>query len=702
MMRIWSCRLIMRVGTQIIIMAASATLAALSAAIAQESPEKPVVLPSVEIKAPYISAVPDRATTATKTDTPLKDIPASIQVVPKEVLSVQGAYNLDGVLKNVSGATQASGTNYGFFNSYLLRGLEQKFLRDGIPDGPSVNGYTRSLVNVERIEVLKGPSSALYGSSQPGGVVNVISKQPLTEPLYSLYQSVGSFKTFQSSVDFGGPIGTQKVLYRFNGSFYTSDGFRDLRNRSTEIFPAFAWRPNDRHSLTLNLDYRKLKVVPDNNGIPFRGTSILDVPLREKYYSPFSDTDQEVLRGAIHYDLKLTDGLVVRNNFAVLHRDLFLGRNESGTVAAGSSTMTGRRFREEKTLATDIVYQLEPVWKVRTGSIKHTLLGGFEYQLNRLGAKRRRASLPNIANVFAPVIPETSLATLAFTPLFDRDITNNQFGLYAQEQVEFSEQWKGSAGIRFDRFEAEQTEHLTPKQKSRSDNKVGTNVGVAYQPVKWTSLYAAFSRSHFASFSAEGGARSPERGTELEVGNKSTFLDGLINVNLALFHVTRENFIITIGGVENPIGEQRTQGFEFDLASEPRSGWKLNANYAFLDAKLTKLAPGDQNVGHRAPGVPRHSLGLWTTYELQTGPLRGFGFGGGVTYKGSNFATDRNTVRIPSFTVGDLAAFYRRGIFEARVNINNFTDEQYFRNALFGGATPGEPLTVLGTLRLSF
>jgi len=673
------------------------------AGTAEEKKEgKPIPLPPVTVTAPYAQpAVPERATTATKTDTPLIDIPASIQVVPKELLADQGAYSLDGVLKNVSGVTQAAGTNYGFFNSYQVRGLQQKFLRDGVPDGPSVNGYARTLTDVERVEVLKGPASALYGSAQPGGVVNIISKEPLETPQYYLYQSGGFFGTSQTTADFTGPISKNGLLYRFIGAYYTSDGFRDLRNRTFEILPTLTWSPNERHKLTLDFDFRRVKAVPDNAAIPFRGTSILDVPLKTKYYTPFSNSDQEIFRGAINDELRLTNDLVVRNNFAFLRRNLFLGRNEGGRVQPGSTVMDQRRFREQKDLATDIVYQFEPVWNVKTGTIKHTLLGGFEYQRQNLDARRQRANLPNIANVFRPVIPERSRTELSFTRQFDREVETNQYGLYAQDQIDFSEQWKARVGVRFEQFDAEDIERVNRTRRSRSDDRVSPNAGLVYQPTKWTSLYAAFGQSSLANLSSEGSARPPETATQYEIGNKSTFLDGRISVNLALFQATREDFLQTIAGDQVPIGKQRTRGVEIDLASEPIPGWKFYWNYAFLDADLLRLA--DRLAEDKRPtGVPRHSAAVWTTYEIQSGPLEGFGLGGGLTFKGRVFSDNRNTQPVPSFTVGDLVFFYRRGPYEARINIQNFTDTDYFSSPLFGSARPGDPLRVQGTLQLRF
>lgn len=648
-------------------------------------------------------AVPDKASTATKTDTPIKDIPASVFVIPKERLYDQGAYSISGILRNVPGVTQAGTSNYGFFNNFLSRGLETQFLRDGIPDGASVNGYARTLTDVERVEFLKGPATALYGRGEPGGSVNLISKPALARPLFFVYGRAGSFDTRSIAIDTGGPLGSETLRSRFNFSHYYSGGFRDLRNETTEVLPTLTWKPNDRHTVTLDFDYRKIKAVADNEGIPFLKGSILAVPLETKYYTPFGDTNQDVFRGAVHHQYQLTNDLVIQNNFVLLRRNLFLARNEGGTLNPTTFTISGRRFREQRIDETDIIYQLQPIWKVKTYGIGHTILGGFEYQHQTMDTFRQRASLPNIVNAFNPVIPETSRDALTFAPVFDRDAKINRFAVYGQDQVTFNEQWKARGGIRWERYDSFDIEQVKKTNQSRSDDRVSGNAGVVYEPIPWTSFYASFSRGHFVSFSSEGAARRPERSTQYEVGNKSTFLDGRISATLSLFDVARENFLISVAGDTIPIGEQRTRGVEFNLASEPIPGWLLSANYAFLDAELTKLAPGDPNVGNRPLGVPRHSAALWTTYELQDGPLAGLGFGGGPVFKGRNFADNGNTNPLPSFTILDLVLFYRRGSTDIQMNFNNVTNADYFSNPQgTRSAAPGQPFNVLATVSWAY
>lgn len=652
--------------------------------------------------------------TGSKTRTALEDIPETVHTVPRYVIEVQGASaDLDKAIDNVSGVTQSSSSNYGFFNNYLIRGLNMNFLRDGVPDGSSINGYARSLVDVEQVEVLKGPASALYGSGAPGGSVNLVSKQPQASAGYSLAQMIGAFDTYQTSGDATGPVfGNGRLLYRLNANFYTSHGFRDIKRETFDILPTVVWKP-DGHQITLDFDYRDIDLTADTYGIPFRGLSrtqdnpLLGVSRETKYYTPFATTEQQVRRYAVSDEWTINEGLSLRNNIVVLDRDLYLLRNAGGTVAANSSVMTGRNLREQTDDVTDYLYQFEPVMDFQTGTVTHTLLTGFEFQFHNVGAFRQTANLPNITNVFDPVIPETSKDVLTFTPNFHRDIDGRYLSLYGQDQLDVTEQLKVRVGGRYDQFDIRSQSHLNSVNQRRQDNVLSGQAGLVYKPVKMTSFYTGVATSKQANLSTESTAlNKPEGAVQYEVGNRTEFLDGRLGINAAWYHVTRKDFLVTIGTETLPVGEQKTIGVDLDVWGEPVKGWKVNANYGFQDAELVNVpqtAPNPSVDGKRPTGVPVHAAALWTTYEFQDGPMKGFGLGGGVTYKGSVFLNQNNTQRIPGSVVGDLVFFYHyRDWLEAQVNFTNIADATYYRNGVNSGALPGDPAAVSGTVRVRF
>ena len=676
---------------------------------AQEEADKVTVLKEVVVKATANGK--KMASTATKTNTPIRDIPATVVVVPQSVIQAQAASaSVDNSIRNVSGVTQSSSSNYGFFNNYLIRGLNMNFLRDGVPDGSTVNGYARSLADVERVEILKGPGSALYGSGSPGGSVNLVTKAPEDSPAYMFEQTFGSFDTYQTTLDATGPLGNSGHLYRFVGDYYTTDGFRGLDKEMSEVMPTLRFQ-FDNHTLTLDLDCRKIDLIADTNGIPFRGASLtadntlLNVSRENRYYTPFGGIDQEVFRYAVSDEAELNENLLLRNNFVVLDRDLDLLRNGGGTVAAGSSTMTGRSLRQQSDHVTDYVYQIEPVLDFETGSLAHKLLTGFEFQYHDLSAARGTATLPNITDVFNPVIPETSKSNLNFVPNFDRDMEAVYLALYAQDQIELTEQWKLRLGGRVDRFDTDVRSRLNSVEEDRQDNVFSGQAGLVYQPVHETSFYVGVSSSKQAILSTESTAplNQPEGALQYEAGNKTSLWDDKLNINVAWFDVTRTDFLVTIGTESIPIGEQKSQGVDLDINAEPVKGWNLYANYSYQDAKLVNVPGVTPAVNGNSPtGIPLHSAALWTTYELQEGPLKGFGLGGGLTYKGKVYINQNNTSQVPDYLIGDLVFFYHKDPWEAQINITNVGDATYFRNGVNSGALPGDPLAVQGTVRVRF
>ncbi len=670
--------------------------------------------------------------TGSKTDTLVRDIPASIQVVEQDTIKEQGGEaSVDKVIRNVSGVQQSSTSNYGFFNNYSIRGLQQTFLRDGVPDGLTVNGYARTLTDIERVEVLKGPGSALYGTLAPGGTVNLVRKRAQETPAGSVKQTFGSFGASRTAVDLTGPLtNDKKLLYRFNGAFQYSDGYRGLKNETLEILPSLTWKPNDFNTVNIDFDYRHIEVVADSFGIPFIGTQkyktgvsavgtqLIDVPRDTRYYSPFATNVQDVYRGAIKHEWQASDNFLLRNSLTVLHRDVDILRNTAGGVNASNGLPAIRGLRAQKDKATDLTWQTEGVLDVATGGIQHKILGGFEYQVHNIDTYRDSINFPALKDLYNPVL-ETSLdQKINQGRSFDVKYRGNYYALYLQDQIKFSEQFKARIGGRWDQFGLNRTGYVnalnsTNKVTDTFDGELSNNpstfsyqAGLVYQPIPALSVYGGVSKSHLAALSTEGvNIRSldpAENALQYEAGIKTQLFDGKLTANFAYFDVTRKDFIVTIGTDRLPVGAQKTKGYEIDLNAEPIKGWKLLANYANYDATLTNL-PNDRTLeGNRSTGVPKDSASLWTTYEIQSGALKGFGMGGGLTYRNSIYLDQQNTREIPGYTTLDLVAFYRRDNFEAQLNFNNVTDVAYFRNGSNTGALPGEPFNISASVGFKF
>jgi iron complex outermembrane receptor protein len=402
----------------------------------------------------------------------------------------QGAVNLDDVVQDVSGVTQSSMDNNGFNNNYVVRGLAVSYYRDGIPDGPTQNGFQRTLTDIQEVEVLKGPGSALFGSGAPGGTFNLISKQPLTVPEYRFTSTFGSFDTYREFLDVTGPL-TNQLDYRFIGNYETTSGFRGVGGEMEEVLPSIIWRPADNQVVTVHFDYRNMRVTPDDVGIPFVGPELLKVPETNTYYSPFAFGDTTIFQGVITHEWVLSDFLTLRQSFSVVHRELDFGR-DNGTSTLVGDLLEGRSFRVQDDRANDIDYDLDGVWRFDTGPFQHVLDSGFEYHRSLITTDRTQAALPAL-NAFDPDPGSISLGTLNFIPQFNRDIDASQVSAYFQDQIVITKQFQIRFGGRFDHFDiSDDGVHSAgagPVNDSQEDNRFSGQVGAVYSPFKELSFY---------------------------------------------------------------------------------------------------------------------------------------------------------------------------------------------------------------------
>jgi iron complex outermembrane receptor protein len=661
----------------------------------------------------------DAVITGSKTDTLLKDLPASVVVVPKELLRQQGVLDMNRALENASGVQPMLAGGYGFANNYSIRGLPMRFLRDGNPDGTSQNGYWRTMYDIERIEVLKGPGSALYGSGQPGGTVNVVSKPPRTGFGAEVGGLAGSFGTFGAYADVWGGLGTG-LSTRLIADWEKSDGYRGLKRDIKEVSPSFAWTIDEDKRLTVDYDHRDIKIKPDNYGILFDAQrQIANVPSETRYYSPMNTTEQKIDRVTVSHDWRITPDLNMRTVFVNDQRDLHLLRNGGGNGGNAAGVVTGRQIRDQVDDARFTMLQNEFVWKTRSGSIGHTVLAGLEYSNTDTSSVRVGYNLPNIANIQAPFVPETSLAGLAPVAAqgFNRKIKSNTWGAYVQDQIEIGEQFKVRAGLRSDRVRADDAGAqgtIVSRTISGRDTMNSGSLGAVWQPNRDLSFYAGMSSGRFVNLSTEAALINvqPETSKQAEIGVKATFLDGRADANVAVFDSRRENYYITLPGAIDPTpdGKDRTRGIEFDLGARPIPGLSLTASLIFQNSETlsntltTNPALGITRsiAGTRPTGVAKRSARVWGAYEFQNEALRGWGFGLGVTYKGESYADALNLYEVPGYTIYDAAIFYRTKRWDASLNLANLTDRTYYISPTFSGALPGESRSALLTVRYRF
>ena len=662
--------------------------------------------------------------TGSKIPVPLADLPASVTVVPQEVIREQGAKTLAQVLTNASGTQPVYAGGYGYADAFVIRGLRARFLRDGLPDGPPLLNYARSFADVESVEVLKGPGSALYGNGAPGGVINLNTKQPLRELQAQGSVSAGGLGLRQVTADVTGPLG-KAWAGRLIANDYHTDGFRGLSADVRELVGKLEYRPDGANRVALGLEHRENRNVVDNYGLLFNTAGqIVPAPRESRAYSPFNRVQQDIDRLSVVHEHQFSSSASLRTALVHDKREADVIRNAGGNPVNAAGAFTGRSGRTQTDSASFTNLSSELTWKP-AGPLRQTVLVGAEYERVRNDTVRFNYNLPGIPNAIAPVVPETSLAGLAQTRGFDKTIGSDTVSLYAQDQVELTRAWKARAGLRLDRahwFDEGIGNSLSAPTVANVSRKLDVRqtlpswqLGTVYQPTRNVSLFGGYTRGRFLAIQSESINldRAAEQSSQFELGAKTTWLDEKLNVNLTFFDTRRKNYLVTLtpGTDPLPVGQSRSRGVELDLIGNPLPGWNVIASATNVNARATgneratvagvTAGAGESVNGKFLAATPRNAFSLWTTYELQAGAAKGLGFGVGAVHKGATFVDAIEKLRVPGSTVYNAAVFYRMRKTELALNIKNLTNRNYYAVPTFAGALPGEPRQAVLTLRVS-
>jgi iron complex outermembrane receptor protein len=653
------------------------------------------------------------ASVGTRTDTPLRDIPQSIQVIPQQVLRDQNVANPGEALRNVPGVGFLLPSRSHRQSSVFLRGFlsSTNFLWNGLreTEGTGVVGYDPA--GIERIEVLRGPASVLYGQGGLGGIINYVTKQPLSEPYYSLEASAGNFSFYRGAVDLSGPLNDSKtVLYRLNLAAQTTESFFDFyKAQQYFVAPTLSWQISDRTTLTLAAQYlARPQSAEQPYGLPVVGTVLPnpngEIP-RNRYVGEPDDIEN-TYSTRVGYDLehRFSENWQLRNAFRFTQSEV-TRRLSFGTALAADNRTLSRVFGEFPNSDSFLTSDTYVVGQFSTGSIRHQVVTGINLTRTDSGISgvNRRA---DPIDLFNPVYGQP-LGDVTFR--LDEFSRNDALGIYVQDQITLAENLKLLLGVRFDTFSGTNRDRLANTEVSQSGNAFSPRVGIVYQPIEPISLYASYSRSFTPLIGAtfEGDLFQPERGTQYEVGIKADVNDRL-SATLALFDLTRSNVSTTDTRPGVPpdqfsiqVGEQNSRGVELTLQGEILPGWNIIAGYAYTDAKVTQ--DNRLLVGLRFQAVPENTFNLWTSYQIQRGDLQGLGFGLGLFFVGERSGDGLNTFELPSYLRTDAAIFYRRDRLRVALNFRNLFDVDYFEASISRSRVfRGDPFTVQGTISFEF
>ncbi|WEE79249.1 TonB-dependent siderophore receptor [Comamonas testosteroni] len=664
-------------------LAAALGLAFSGAAWAQQASE--VVLDEVQVRSdrqPDSSYNPPTATSATKIEAPLRDIPQTVNVVPQSLLRDQAAQSMQDALKAVPGVGFSHGD--GQRDQVTIRGfsaIADQFV-DGLRDDAL---YFRDLSNIEQIEVLKGPASVLYGRGSSGGLINRITKKPGVN-LSEVGLTLGRWNQRRGEFDLARAPQDSPVSYRLTGAIERADSYRDQQLLDRKALAASVLiKPSSDTRVLLQADYLKDSRLTDF-GIPaYQGRPVNVSP--GTYYGAANARDVDVSRAEVAslgatLNHRISESLSLRN--ALRYYDYSLDRDNTLVGSVNEKAMTasltrGNVQRDE----SGFFNQTELTQKLELAGMKHQLLYGVEF--GRQSKDLLSYSRANVATVslFNPVLPTLPLR-IDGKPAADNHSVFKVASAYLQDLVTISPQWKALTGVRYDRFQQETHERQPGKPDlGRTDTAWSPRVGLVYQPSSAWSYYASWSKSFQPSgetfaLAANNAQLAPEKTTSEEVGVKWDLPDGKASVTASLFKLERTN-IKSVDPTSNtvvPLGVQRTNGLELTFAGEIAPSWQVWAGYAFLDGEMTTspaVDAGQPVQGKRPTLTPRQSANLWVTKALG----HGFGLGGGLNYVGARFANPGNTVTLPGYTTVDAMAYYRMGPWDVQLKLNNLLNRRY-------------------------
>jgi catecholate siderophore receptor len=637
---------------------------------------------------------------ATKTMTPLRDIPQTINVVPAELLRDQRAQSVADAVRNVPGVSVAQGE--GNRDQVVIRGIStaSDFFVNGIRDDQE---RFRDLYNVQSIEVIQGPAAVLFGRGGAGGVVNAVTIQPVRGTRSEAVVEAGAYDHKRTTLQVGLPVGASGA-FRMAAMGESSGGFRDgFFLRRYAFNPTLGLRLGSRASLTLGVEHLSDHRLADR-GIPSRAGAPVDVPVSQLFGSRSqNDAHSGVDSGRATFEFRVTDALVVRNNLLVGRYDKSYQNVFPGSAVSGAGTFTLSAYNHDID-RVNTFNQTDVVYETRLFGMQHTILGGAEVGHQFQDELRHTAT--NILSV--PLSASERDANFATAPLaVDRHAAANVFAGYAQDQLALSERWKAVAGMRVDRFSVRVDDHLPGSvDLARTDSAISPRAGVIYQPTGAASIYASYSYTFLPSGQTLGLARNtaelrPENAENYEAGAKLDLLRRRLTVSTALFRLDRNN--VKNIDPNDPTrllltGQQRTEGFLVSAAGNIDRRWKISGGYANFFARVTQdtaSAPAGRRVGL----VPRHQVTLWSTYDVTSRWIAG----GGLNAQSRAYTSFTNAVTLPSFVRVDGLVAYRMGRYRLQMNAENLFDTRYYPTANGdNNISPGSPRNVQLSLRASF
>jgi TonB-dependent siderophore receptor len=665
---------ISRACFSISLLAFAAGLSAQSEAAGQDGAQAPEFEEEIYVEGTARTAALS-ASIAAAMDVALQQTPASVSVITRALSEEQGAVTLVDALRNVSGANVH--TNLGVHDFFLVRGFDSLaggvVLTDGIAE-PEATFY--HLYNVERVEVLKGPGSFLYGGNPLAGTVNLLRSEPASTSFWGVGVGGGSFETYSGNFDANWAAADGGVTVRVNGLWRESEGFRDVKDsRSVALNPVldFALAPNQ--TLRLNIERMDNDYRPDA-GLPVSGATSFDVPRERSYQSPFDYSEQEVTRLRLDWEGVSSGKLSLRNKLYYSELDWL----SDGTLlnAVFPLPPAGDLYVFRSLVPLDDQQRFfGDRFEASLATRRHDYVFGLELSEQRDEFRIDVAELPPIALYdpveFAAVRPDP---IPGFTQAGDSE--RRIVAPFFLDRAMLSEQWQIFWGARLDVLDYEDA--LSGVEGD--EEELSPLLGVVYAPSPRISAYLNAGRSFSPPSTRTGGALEPEQADQAELGVKGSLLGGKLQGTLSLYHIDRENMaIFDDNGFTAQTGNQRSQGVELELAGHV-GALRYQIACAYNDSELVlfnevvRLPPSFQPMvldrsGNDPAFTPDQTWNFWIARTFSNG----VGVGGGGRYVGRHYIAEDNVYRIGDALTLDASVFWNRDRWRFALNVKNFNDE---------------------------
>lgn len=626
-----------------------------------------------------------RDTAATRTDTALIEVPQSVRVVSRKLIEDLGAKRLADTVDYVSGVTRMNDFG-GTWDNYALRGFsntEAGSLLNGFASGRGY-GPQRDVATVERVEFLKGPAAALYGSSEPGGTINVVTKKPQFTAANKAGLEIGTLGMRRATLDSTGPI-TQQLAYRLNVAVEDGASRSSLIDNSKYVVaPAFTWSLSADTVVNYEAEFIRIRTPLDRGLVQVRGNALA---LPSDRYLQEPDRSNLHVNGDTHQlsvDHNLGGGWRARlggtyRETAFHGSSVDFGTGQIGLLGADGRTLS--RTDSWRTLPSrDVSVQAELEGRFSTGSLRHTVLAGVESWRLYMGQDIRYSPQKYPIDIYNPVYGNVPQGPLVQGYL--QDDRMRATGLFLQDQIDLSARWKLLAGLRFDRFHQDFVNWMTDTRQMQQHSSATPRIGLSYLITPDSSVYVSYGRSFRPNAGADASGRTfdPQKGKALELGTKWQSVDHRLSASMAVFDIRKTNVLTrdpNNGNFNVAAGEVRSRGLEVDVAGKLDAHWRLTANASYTDTKVLR----DNNaalLGKRLTGIPRLSAGLFAIREDRLASGGRYGLGAGLVHVGERTGTATDTYRLPGYTTVRLTTYWQvNSSTRLSLDVHNLFDKQF-------------------------